>query len=538
MAEPAAFVTEDQSRQLALLADPATHGLGPDGTVERIDTHASAVFLGPERVLKLKRAVRFDFMDLATAERRRVAVAAEVTLNRRTAPGLYLGMAPIRESDGTLSLGSVIEDPADCDRAALEDAVDWVTVMRRFDSDTLFDRQAEAGSLDDGKLADLAGIIAAFHADAAPVADIDWPAAAAGIARGNVADMAGRNGLPPARVAALEAATERRLTADAAALAARGKAIRRCHGDLHLRNICETDGRPTLFDCIDFNAAFSAIDPLYDLAFLLMDLEHRGPRASAALVRDRYLEAADDVAGTIVGQGLMPLYLSMRAAVRAKVTAAGAAVQEDPDRAEAMRAEARGYLEAAIAYPTPPAPRLIAIGGFSGTGKSTLARAIAPALGGAPGAVVLRSDRLRKARFGVDETARLPKAAYATAVSRAVYADMEARARGLLDQGVSVVADATFTHPESRARIAAVASEAGAPFAGLWLEAPAAVLEARVAARRGDASDADAAVVRVQRAAGAGDVAWPTLATGGPLDALARHALEKLGAAEAAEDSR
>ncbi|MBP5858098.1 AAA family ATPase [Marivibrio halodurans] len=538
MAETAAFVTEDQSRQLALLAAPATHGLGPDGTVDRIDTHASAVFLGPDRVLKLKRAVRFDFMDLSTVGKRRAAVAAEVTLNRRTAPDLYLGMAPIEAVNGTLTLGPVIEDPADIDHAAPGNVVDWVTVMRRFDTDTLFDRQAEAGSLDDGKLADLAGIIAAFHAAAAPVADIDWPAAAAGIARGNVSDMVGRDGLPPERVEALEVATEARLAADTAALAARGGAVRRCHGDLHLRNICEIDGRPTLFDCIDFNEAFSAIDPLYDLAFLLMDLEHRGLRASAALVRDRYLEAADEVAGTIVGQGLMPLYLSMRAAVRAKVTAAGAAVQDDPDRAEAMRAEARGYLEAAIAYPAPPAPRLIAVGGFSGTGKSTLARAIAPALGGAPGAAVLRSDRLRKARFGVDEAERLPGAAYATAVSRAVYADMEARARDLLDQGVSVIADATFTHPDSRARIAAVAADAGVPFAGLWLEAPASVLEARVAARRGDASDADAAVVRAQRAAGAGDVAWPTLATGEPVEVLARRALERLGGADGAEESR
>lgn len=519
MAAP--FVTEDQSRQEALLADPAVHGLPADARVERIDTHGAVVFLGPDRVLKLKRAVRFDFMDFSTVAKRRAVAAREVALNRRTAPTLYLGIAPIRRVDGGAELGALDTDP---DPGAAGDdpaIIDWVVAMRRFEPETLFDRQAAAGSLSDGKLIALARAIAAFHAEAETVPDTDWPAATAEIARGNLRDIAGDAAFGTVEAKTLDTACEARLTRDARALAGRCPAVRRCHGDLHLRNICEVAGTPTLFDGIEFNDAFATIDPLYDLAFLLMDLDHRGLRAEAALVRDRYVEATDSVAG----HGLMPLYLSMRAAVRAKVGAAGAAVQAGADHAAAMRDEARAYLSAAIRYLSPPAPKLIAVGGISGTGKSGLARALAPSIGAAPGAVVLRSDWLRKARFGAAETDRLPESAYASRVSRAVYATMEERAAALLADGVSVIADATFTHPDSRARIAAVAARAGVPFHGLWLTAPAGVLTARVTARRGDASDADAAVLRRQLAAGAGTVDWPHLSAGGPRADLRDRAL-------------
>ena len=166
--------------------------------------------------------------------------------------------------------------------------------------------------------------------------------------------------------------------------------VRQCHGDLHLGNICLYDGQPVLFDAIEFSADLTAIDVLYDLAFLLMDLVHRGLGALANLVLNRYLDLARDDEGL----RLMPLFLSVRAAIRAHVTAAAAA-QRSADAA--LQDEARRYLALAESVFRRDAPRVVAIGGRSGSGKSTLAQAVAPDLGAVPGARVLRSDVLRKA---------------------------------------------------------------------------------------------------------------------------------------------
>jgi predicted kinase len=148
------------------------------------------------------------------------------------------------------------------------------------------------------------------------------------------------------------------------------------------------------------------------------------------------------------------------------------------------------------------------VGGLPGTGKSRLARAIAPRLGAAPGALVLRSDEIRKRRHGVAPEQRLPDSAYAEAESLAVHAELFAAAEAAARAGHAVVADAAFLDPAHRAGIAAAAARAGVPFAGLWLEAPLALLRARVAARRGDASDATEAVLEHAAQAPLGDIDW------------------------------
>ncbi len=159
-------------------------------------------------------------------------------------------------------------------------------------------------------------------------------------------------------------------------------------------------------------------------------------------------------------------------------------------------AEARAYLEAAIAYLRPAPPVLIGIGGLQGTGKSTLARALAPSLGAAPGALVLRSDEIRKRLFGAAPEQTLPPEAYAGAIGRTVFATLTEAAQAAAEAGHAVIADATFLGPADRRGLARAAQAAGVRFAGLWLHAPLPVLEARVAARRGDASDATIAVLR------------------------------------------
>ena len=180
--------------------------------------------------------------------------------------------------------------------------------------------------------------------------------------------------------------------------------VRRCHGDLHLRNVCLFEGKPTLFDCLEFSDELASVDVLYDLAFLLMDLEHRGLADFANLVLNRYL----DLTGEDDGLAALPLFLSLRAAIRAHVTAAAMERAAQSAAEPAMAAEARRYLELAAQFLRPRSCRLIAIGGLSGTGKSTLAAALAPCLG----ARVLRSDVIRKRLFGVAPETQLPASAY------------------------------------------------------------------------------------------------------------------------------
>jgi predicted kinase len=179
----------------------------------------------------------------------------------------------------------------------------------------------------------------------------------------------------------------------------------------------------------------------------------------------------------------------------------------------------------------PAPPRLIAIGGRSGTGKSTLARGLAPDLGAAPGAIVLRSDVIRKALFGASGTQRLDRAAYDAATSARVYQGLAERALILLRAGRTVIADAAFLDPARREAIARVAAEAGVPFAGVWLEAPMDTLIGRVAARAGDASDADAAVVAGQTRLDEGALDWERLDASGPADGVLERAARLLGPA-------
>ena len=294
------------------------------------------------------------------------------------------------------------------------DVVEWLVEMKRFAQDGLCDRLAQKGRLTPELMRALADEVATFHEAAEP---LSGSAAAGGGGGGlravideNLSELAERPDLfPGAEVATFTEASHRALGRVEALLDERlaQGLVRRCHGDLHLRNICVIDGRPTIFDAIEFNDAIACIDVLYDLAFLLMDLYHRGLRPYANLVLNRYLQHRDDLPGLAA----MPLFLSVRAAVRAKVSISMAASQARPDAARRLADEAEVYFLGARAYLESPPPRLIAVGGLSGTGKTCLARELAPGIGAPPGALHLRSDVLRKTRLGVDELTRLPSAA-------------------------------------------------------------------------------------------------------------------------------
>jgi predicted kinase len=300
--------------------------------------------------------------------------------------------------------------------------------------------------------------------------------------------------------------------------------VRRCHGDLHLGNICLIDGRPTLFDAIEFSASLSWIDVLDDVAFLLMDLDHRRLRPLGNLFFNRYAMHTGDIDALAA----LPLFLADRAMVRAKVTVSTAEALSDAAAREPLRKRARAYLAAALGYLAPAPPRLVAIGGISGTGKTSLARRLAPDLGTAPGALHLRTDVLRKRLFGVAETERLPETAYDAATHDRVFEEMFAWARRALAAGHSVILDGVFGKPAHRQAAEDIAVDLNLPFTGFWLEAGGEVAAARVAARTGDASDATPDVVRRQLATDVGTVSWRRLDASQSLEHLAEAARTRL----------
>ncbi len=193
-----------------------------------------------------------------------------------------------------------------------------------------------------------------------------------------------------------------------------------------------------------------------------------------------------------------------------------------------------GYLDLARRALLPAPPRLIAIGGRSGTGKSSVARHLAPSIGAMPGALLLRSDVIRKRLFGCEPADRLPEEAYAEDVSERVFERLALRAETLLRAGRTVIADGVFGDPAKRERIARAAAAAAVPFQGFWLEAPQAVLEERVAKRRNDASDADLAVVRAQGAMAAGPMEWESIAATDSVEKVAERLAARLPAATVA----
>jgi aminoglycoside phosphotransferase family enzyme/predicted kinase len=501
---------DSQQAVFALLGDPATHG---GHAVKRIDTHAASVFLAGERALKVKRALRFPFLDYSTLEKRKAACEAELEVNRAFAPEIYRRLAAItREADGRLALDGAGKP------------VEWAVEMRRFDEEATLDRLAEQGRID-AALADRLGrAVAAAHA-AAPAVDAEpWLEALASFLDQNEAAFRAEGDLfPPDEAAALDRSSRAALTRLRPLLLARGRRglIRRGHGDLHLGNIARIDGRPVLFDAIEFDPLIAAGDVLYDLAFLVMDLIERGLTGAANVVLNRYL-AATRRSEDLDGLAALPLFLSLRAAIRAKVTAARRDQAAEPERPTIARA-GQTYFRLACRLIEPPAPTLVAIGGLSGTGKSMLARALAPDVAPDPGAVILRSDVERKALFALDETDRLPADAYGPEVTAKVYATLADKARRLVTAGHSAIVDAVFARADERAAIAAVAQACHVSFRGVFLIADLATRLARVGARERDASDADADIARRQEDYEIGTMDWMEIdASGSPEETYAR----------------
>lgn len=514
---------EEQQRIVAFLKQPAAYGLPADETIGHIETHASHVFLAAARAYKLKKRVKFTFLDFTALDRRKAACENEIALNRRTAPEIYLRIVPVRRAGGGFRLGGEEGGIAD-----------WLVEMRRFGDDGLLAKKADRGELSLSMVEELARGIAAFHRKAEVRRDFGGAANFLKIVEGSAEDMKPVLGkvLDAERAASVTARSRELIEAQRALLDRRREEgeVRHCHGDLHLGNVTEIDGHPVIFDCIEFSDHIARIDVFYDLAFLLMDLAFRAAgdarlEGFASRALNVYLDhlTQDEIGRALRGLALLPLFAATRAVVRAKVTAVQA-------KDEAAKARASAYLEFAEKLLMPAPPRLIAMGGLSGTGKSTIAKQIAAWAGGPLGAVHLRSDIIRKRIFGVAPLERLPQAAYAPGVGARVYEEMLRLAREALGAGASVVLDAVFAQEEERAMADKLAAERSLPFTGLWLEAPPDVLEARVEARerRGDdPSDAGVEVLRRQLSYDIGRMDWTRVDASGTPEETLRHILRE-----------
>jgi aminoglycoside phosphotransferase family enzyme/predicted kinase len=491
------------------------------GGVSQIGTHAALVFLAGDRAYKLKRAVKLPYLDFSTLEQRRAALDRELEVNCQATPELYLSVIPMTRGPAGFELGG-----------GSGEVVEWLLVMRRFGQDALLDTLASKGALDRGCVADLGHTIEHFHRQAPPVRN-------AGFGR-NFEEVAGslRDSLCSAGAQAKGLHLQdyigrlwRELETRMPLIEEREREgfVRRCHGDLHLKNLVLWEGRPRLFDAIEFDERIATIDVLYDLAFLLMDLWHRGLKHEANTILNHYLQRA--AISELAGLSLLPLFLSVRAAIRAMTGLHALAFQDAADQQQPLR-EIESYAALAGQLLSPGPPVLVAIGGISGTGKTSVAREVASFIGAVPGALHLRTDVERKVIQGVALSQPLPQEAYAAEARDDVYRRIFKKAEVALDAGHSAIVDAVFPDEAGRALLHELAQGAGVAFWGFWLEADASVIRQRIAARHAgeaDASDADIAVAEAQMTAVTPPPDWIGIDASGPPESAAAAILAKLG---------
>jgi aminoglycoside phosphotransferase family enzyme/predicted kinase len=497
MAASTSADADAQDRVFAFLADPATHP-----GVRRIDTHAATVLLEGARALKIKRAVRFPYLDYSTLAKRKAACDEEIKVNRPFAPQIYHRVVPITQNgDGSLSIDG--SGPP----------VEFAIEMTRFDERQTIDHLAEAGSLDPGLVGAIADAIAASHVTAPRAPAEPWIGSILPIIEDNTAAFRTTGCFPADEIDDLEIVFQLAFFRVHRLLERRGRQgyVRRCHGDLHLANIVLVECKPVLFDAIEFDPVMATVDVLYDLAFPMMDFMRYDQHAAANSLLNRYLKVTSSE--SLDALAALPLLMSLRAAIRAKVLLARLDRTARQD-ADIMRS-ARKYFELARRLIHPPAPTLVAIGGLSGTGKSVLAHALAPNVMPLPGAIVLRSDVLRKQHFQINETERLPANAYEPQIAERIYDTLVNRASRILVQGHSVVVDAVFARETERAAIREVALKQKVRFVGFFLATDLATRQKRVRRRESDVSDVTPEIAGLQEKYDIGAVDWDVIDASG-----------------------
>ena len=479
---------------ITALEDPGFYPHRPEA-VTHVQTHISHVFLAGPYVYKLKKAVRFPFLDFGTPELRRHFCAEEVRLNARLAPGVYLDVVPIgRDASGRLQLGG----PGV--------AVEHVVRMRRLPQDRLLVQLLAAAAVDAQMMTRLARVMAAFHATAPTGPDVAAHGAPETL-RARWEDEARSTGAFAGDLLAVEdhevladfGPTFLRAHETLLDARQRGGRIREGHGDLHAEHVCFLDAPlparddvPALpagiyvFDCIEFSHAFRCNDVASEIAFLAMDLESRDRPDLARTFVAAYVDAADDPLVPV----LLPFYACYRAGVRGKVE--GLKSRESEVRAtdrDAAAARARREFALAVRYAwSVGGPAVIACCGLAGTGKSTLARELATTTG----FDLLATDAIRKRAGDRPAAAPYGTGLYEPAARAAVYDTLCEEADAVLAAGRGVVADATFVHRADRDRLANVAERRRCPLVFVECRAPGAVVHERLAARERAPSLSDA----------------------------------------------
>ncbi|MEM1288637.1 MAG: AAA family ATPase [Pseudomonadota bacterium] len=506
------FVTHvvgDQSAVTSFFSDPLNHGLDPlKEQVQRIDTVGSLIFLAGDKAYKVKRAVCFPYMDFSTLARREEACRAEILINRPTAPEIYIDVVAItRDGSGNIALNGSGE------------AIEWAVAMRRFDTSHTFDQLAEHGELTDSDLERATDALISFCRRAPERRAADWYADLSDYIERNDQGFHEAGGLFERE--AVRTLSDRSLQHCARyqeLLTARGFAhkVRRCHGDLHLRNLVRLREGVRLFDAIEFDDRLATGDMLYDLAFLLMDFDRSGLRHEANTVLNHYLMRQIG-SSDLEALAALPLFLSLRAAHQARVL--GQQVTHLSGRARArVRDKARDYFNYAIDMLEPRDVFLTVIGGLSGTGKSTVARALAPSIGRSPGAIILRSDVVRKRLLKVSLDTVLGDGDYGRELTQEVFETLNRLARTALEAGHSVIVDGVFAREEERAAIENIARMVDCRFASVWLEANVQTRLERVDARLADESDTNSDVAQQQEMFDTSNITWPRVSSEASLE--------------------
>ncbi|KZL05455.1 serine/threonine protein kinase [Pseudovibrio axinellae] len=508
--------TIEQSEIIDFFSSAAAHR-GQE--VKRIDTHANIAFLVGNDAYKMKRDVKFPFLDYSSLEKRKAACEAEIHLNSQYAPQIYRSTLPITlQPDGSFEL------------AGRGQAVEWVVHMNRFNEHLGLDRIAEEKGISSELAIDLAKLMVNAHSRTTLREAQPWIDDLASYMDQNLdAFLEFPQFFPKDQVLALDKAARQEHHTIEPTIQQRGALgfVRLNHGDAHLSNIVLHDGKPLLFDAVEFDDAIATGDVLYDLAFLLLDLCEREEPVAANIVLNTYLRLTHQPKH-LEDIRVLRFYLMMRAAIRAKIAAASS-LHQDGETRKKTEHQARAYFQICRRALEPTAPVLCAIGGLSGTGKTTLAQGLAPLLGRMPGAVHLRTDVIRKELLDIGETDKAGKATYTPEFSARVYGELFTRAGQVLAGGHSVIIDGVYSKAEERDSVEKLAAQEAAEFYGIWLEAELQTLINRVEARHGDASDADSDVVRKQQTYALGSIAWPKLDSTAPKEAVLKQACSRMG---------
>ena len=465
-------------------------------TVTLVQTHISYVLLAGERVYKIKKPVRFTFLDFSTLERRRHFSHEEVRLNRRLAPDVYLGVLAVSEEQGAYRLTGE-DDPS---------AVEYVIEMRRLPADRMLDQLLDRNTVTAAMVDAIADRLAEFHrrADAGPAVTANGdPANVLAVLEDNYTNA---RQFRDVTIAARDDDAIQQFARDFLrthdALFRRRQAeqrIRDCHGDLHSEHICCTDPL-VIFDCIEFNSQFRYCDVASEMAFLAMDLDYHDHPELAAQLIDRYTAGAADPDL----RRLLPFYQCYRAYVRGKVDSLKSIEEEvAPAERVAARDSARRHFALAYRYTWAYRPALVVIAGLSGTGKSS----VAAALHSRTGFAHVNSDVVRKRLAGVPIDAPAKPTAYDAGIytpelSAQTYQTMLDEAASHLGAGRGAILDATFQLRVGRDAARAVARQHGVPFLLVECRCDEAEVRRRLQRRvehGGGPSDADWNVYLEQR---------------------------------------